>query len=320
MKVLITGATGFVGGSIMQQMLVDENHSLVAAVRDSQNMRLTGVRVVEVDGLGAETDWTAALQDIDAVVHAAARVHVMKEQAGNPLMEFRRINVDGTLNLARQAAASGVKRFIYISSVKVNGESSDVSNPFASASIPRPQDPYGISKMESEQVLSQISLETSMELVIIRPPLVYGPGVGANFLRLVNAVYRGIPLPFASINNQRSLIGIGNLVDAVIVCLSHPEAKGKTYLVCDKENISTPELITRLARALDCPARLVPFPLSLMKLGARTIGKSQEVDRLIGSLVVDSSEIQDDLSWTPPYSMQQGLEIFADWYLTNCRK
>lgn len=317
MKVLVTGATGFVGGSVIRRFSDENTFEVVAAVRNGQKQHLIETPVVEVGDMSAETDWTTALSEIDAVVHTAARVHVMKERACDPLLEFRRINVAGTLRLAKQAADNGVKRFIYISSVKVNGEATSVGEPFSVNSKSHPQDFYGISKLESEQELEQVSMQTGMELVILRPPLVYGPGVGANFLRLVKAVHRGVPLPFASICNKRSLISIGNLVDAIYVSLIHSKAAGKTYLLSDNEDISTPELVIRIASALQCSAKLIPFPPSLIKMGARIIGKGSEIDRLVGSLEVDISQIQQDLSWSPPYSVNQGLELVADWYLAH---
>jgi len=264
---------------------------------------------VEVGNLCSETDWSIALKDIDAVVHTAARAHVMKDLEQNPL------KVDGTLALARQAVNAGVRRFIFISSIGVNGSSN--TQPFVESDEPSPQEPYAVSKLEAEEGLWEISNRTGLEIVIIRPPLVYGPGAPGNFGLLMRWVNRQIPLPLGAVKNKRSLIYLGNLVDVIILSLGHSMAAGKIYLVSDGEDISTAELIRRLAQALGCSSKLISFPPALLKLGGRLMGKSQEVDRLLGSLVIDSSAIQEDLSWIPPYSMQQGLDATAEWYRTD---
>ena len=259
-----------------------------------------------------EDDTKTALQGIHAVVHLAARVHVMEDRAADPLREFRRINTEWTERLAKASASHGVRRFVYLSSIKVNGE--ETSAPFTEQDVPAPQDPYGISKWEAEQALATVSSETGLEMVIVRSPLVYGPGVGGNFLQLLNILRRGIPLPLALVENQRSLIFLGNLVDVLIRCAQDKRAAGRTYVVSDGEDLSTPELIQRLAKALGVRARLWTFPLPLLRVMGRVLGRSSMIDRLLGSLQLDSSKIRRELGWHPPYSVGQGLAETASWY------
>jgi UDP-glucose 4-epimerase len=260
-----------------------------------------------VGEIGANTGWQRAVDGCDAVVHLAARVHVMRDSAADPLAAFRAVNVDGTLNLARQAAAAGVKRFVFLSSIKVNGEGSEV--PYLESDSPAPLDPYAISKWEAEQGLREIAAQTGMEVVILRPPLVYGPGVKANFARLIRAVERGWPLPLGAIDNRRSLLFLGNLVDAIRLCLEHPAAANRTYLLSDGEDVSSAELVRRLAKAMGKPARLLPVPAWAFGLAGRLLGRRQEVARLLGSLTVDSSAIRRELGWVPPYTLDQGLAL-----------
>jgi nucleoside-diphosphate-sugar epimerase len=271
------------------------------------------LETTSIGNIGPETNWADALTGIEAVVHLAARVHVLKESARNPLAEFRLVNVAGTERLARMAALAGVRRLIYVSSIKVNGEYAHES-PFTETGAPAPQDAYGLSKWEVEQVLLKIAAETGLEVVIVRPPLVYGPGVGGNFLRMMEWVNRGFPLPLGSIRNSRSLVYLGNLVDALVTCVAHPRAAGKTFLVSDGEDVSTPELIRRLARAMERRPCLAPFPPTLLRFAGLFTGKSAEVDRLLGSLRIDSSRIRQELEWVPPFSMAQGLRETAVWY------
>jgi len=308
---LITGASGFVGRSLCAELL-RQGYAIRAAVR-SEDARIDNVEQAIVGSIGGGTDWTDALRGVDVVVHLAARVHIMRETAGDPLAEFLEVNLHGTENLARQAARAGVKRLVYISSIKVNGESTK-GQPFSESDVPDPQGPYAVSKWQAEQALHRVAQEAGLEVVIVRPPLVYGPGVKGNFIRLLAAVDKGIPLPLASVRNKRSLIYLGNLVDALIICASHPAAAGRTYLVSDGEDIPTPELIRRLGRAMGHPAGLFPLPPGLLKLGGRLLGKAGQVERLLGSLRVDSEKIRRELDWRPPYSMQQGLQATADWY------
>lgn len=259
-----------------------------------------------------EDETRHALQDVSAVVHLAARVHVMADDAEDPLREFRRVNLDWTERLARAAALQGIRRFVYLSSIKVNGEQG--SRPFTEQNLPNPQDPYGMSKWEAEQALARVSSQTGLEIVVVRSPLVYGPGVGGNVLQLLHIIRRGIPLPLASVHNRRSLIYLGNLVDALACCVKDVRAAGETYLVSDGEDLSTPELIRRLARALGLPARLWPVPLSVLRWIGSVAGKQAMIDRLLGSLQVDSSKIRKGLDWSPPYSVDQGLAETAAWY------
>lgn len=310
-SILITGAGGFVG-SHLSQILKANGFSVRAASRESVLFAHDAdeILVGKIDGL---TEWAVALADIDVVIHLAARVHVMHDDASDPLTEFLEVNLRGTENLARQAAKSGVRRFVYVSSVKVSGEYTD-TQAFIESNQPDPQDPYGISKWQAEQALREISRETGMEVVIVRPPLVYGPGVKANFYRLMELINKALPIPLASIRNRRSMVYVGNLVDALILCATHPAAAGQMYLVSDGEDVSTPQLVRALAIALNKTDRTFPMPLTLMRSVAKIFGKSAAIDRLTQSLVVDSSKIREELGWQPPYTMAQGLQATADWY------
>lgn len=311
--VLVTGASGFIGRFLCERLLSEKlcvRGSLLAS--DKLLSLFNGVEPVIVEPLGVDTKWSHALADVEAVIHLSARVHIMDDHLDDPLNEFRMVNVEGTAQLAREAAKAGVKRFVFVSSIKVNGEESATT--YAENTPLTPQDPYGISKMEAEQALRQIEAETGLDVVIIRPPLVYGPGVKANFLQMMRAIQRGLPLPLASIANKRSLIYAGNLVDALVTCALHPSAAGKTYLVSDGQDISTPELVRGVAAALDVPARLLPFPVSLMRLAGKLSGKNAAVDRLTGSLTVDGTKIRQELDWVPPFTMEEGLRETAEWF------
>jgi nucleoside-diphosphate-sugar epimerase len=259
-----------------------------------------------------EDETKQAFQGVHAVVHLAARVHVMTDRAPDPLQEFRKVNFLWTKQLARAAASQGIRRFVYLSSIKVNGEQS--ITPFTEQDFPKPQDPYGVSKWEAEQALAQVSAETGMETVIVRSPLVYGPGVGGNFLQLLQILQRGIPLPIATVQNRRSLVYRGNLVDALLCCIRDERAARQTYLVSDGEDLSTPELIRRLGRAMGVKAHLWPFPIPLLRWMGRLAGKKGVVDRLLGSLQVDSSKIRRQLDWHPPFSIDRGLAETAAWF------
>jgi len=295
--------------------LLGHGHRLRGASRRLPQRPVPGVDYVATGDLGGATDWRAALAGCDVVVHLAARVHVMSDAASEPLAEFRKVNTVATLNLARQAAAAGVRRFVFVSSVKVNGAGRDA--PYCESDTPAPQDPYAISKWEAEQGLARIAAEAGLEVVILRPPLVYGPGVGANFLRLMQLVEKGWPLPFGRVDNRRSLLFLGNLVDAIRLCLAHPAAAGKTYLVSDGDAVATPELLRLLAAAMERRPRLLPLPASLIRLAGSLLGQSAEVSRLLDSLVLDSRRIREELHWRPPYTLAEGINQTVRAYLNG---
>jgi nucleoside-diphosphate-sugar epimerase len=262
------------------------------------------VAVGEIDGT---TDWTLALQQCTVVVHLAARVHIMNETVADPLAAYRRTNVEGTMALARQAAAAGVRRVIFISTVKVNGESSPPGQPFRADDVPAPQDPYGRSKMEAEQGLRQLAAQTGLQVVIIRPPLVYGPGVGANFAALLRAVRRGLPLPLGAIHNQRSLVALDNLVDLIITCVMHPAASNQTFLVSDGQDLSTSELVRAMGRATGVSVRLPSVPVWALCAIASVLGKRDVVGRLCNNLQLDIAQTRSLLGWVPVISVHEGL-------------
>jgi len=307
MNILVTGANGFIGKATCAA-LRQAGHAVTPIVRRPNS--LAGEQII--GDIGGQTDWCTTLTGMDGVVHLAARVHLMRDTAADPLAQYRAANVEGTLHLARQAAAAGVRRFVFVSSIKVNG--AERAKPYTEADAPQPADDYARSKWEAEQGLWKIATQTGLEVVILRPPLVYGPGVRANFLALLRAVARGMPLPLGAIHNQRSLVYIGNLTDAIIHCLEHPAAVGKTFLVSDGEGVSTPELVRRMAAALGRPARLVALPVSLLRAAATLAGKSALVTRLLDSLSVDDTSIRRDLGWTPPFTLDEGLRETAAWY------
>lgn len=300
MRMLITGANGFVGRALCIH-LAASSHAVCSAVR-----ALSGLpEEVVVGSINKNTDWRAALAGCNAVIHLAARVHIMNDTEQDPLALYRATNTEATLNLARQAAQSGVKRFVFISTIKVNGEGRDA--PYREIDEPSPEDAYAISKWEAEQGLQRIAQETGLEIVILRPPLVYGPGVKANFLRLMRTVASGWPLPLGGIHNKRSLLYLGNFVDAIRLCLEHPDAAGQTFLLDDGQAVSTPELIRAVAQAMGRPARMLAVPVDALEWVGILLGKRAAVTRLTGSLYVDGAAIRTRLGWAPPFSMEAGL-------------
>jgi nucleoside-diphosphate-sugar epimerase len=305
MKVFVTGANGFVGGEVLQRLNLMSGLQVVGSVRRAAG--LTGTKVVEMGDLTAQTDWSLTLAGADAIVHLAARVHVMHDTAADLLTAFRAVNVDGTLKLARQAAVAGVKRFVFISSVKVNGEFTPSGRAFTESDAPNPQDAYGQSKHEAEQGLRQLSADTGMEVVVIRPPVVYGTGAKANFAALMRAVQRGWPLPLGAVHNQRSFVALDNLVDFIVTCITHPQATNQTFLVSDGQDLSTTELVRGMAQAAGVPARLLPVPVWALQAGATLLGKGDAVQRLCGNLQVDISKARSLLGWVPPLSVEEGL-------------
>ncbi len=277
--------------------------------------KLDGAEVFAISSLSSDTDWTEALKNVEQVVHLAARVHVMNDKCSDPLAEFRRVNVEGTVALARQGAVAGVRRFVFLSSVKVNGEFTEAGQPFTADDVPAPEDPYGVSKHEAEQLLRQIAAETGMEVVIIRPPLVYGPGVKANFESMMRWLARGVPLPLAAVTqNRRSLVALDNLVDLIVTCLHHPAAANQTFLVSDGEDLSTAQLLKRMGAAMGHPERLFYVPPALLKLGATVLNKPGIYQRLCGSLQLDIAKTRQLLGWTPPVSVDEGLRRAAEGF------
>ena len=310
-EILVTGGTGFVGKAVVQRLLNDDESRRVAVALRKDGEQWSERILTRVTGdLEPSTDWSLALDGGSVLVHCAARVHVMAETAINPLDEFRRVNVQGTLNLARQAAAVGVRRFVFVSSIGVNGAATS-HKPFASEDQAQPHSPYAQSKYEAELGLQALATETGMEVVIIRPPLVYGPCAPGNFGSLMRWLGRGIPLPLGAIHNQRSLVALDNLVDLIVTCLTHPAAANQTFLVSDGEDVSTTELLRRMGQALGCPARLIPVPASWLKLAAAMVGKQDVAQRLCGSLQVDIKKTRRLLGWTPPLSLNEGLRRAA---------
>jgi len=309
-KVLLTGATGFVGKELTRQLGRMDGVSLACAVRRPGSSQY-GEEFV-IGELKATTDWSAALAGQNVVVHAAARAHVMRDETENPLAEYRRVNVDGTLNLARQAAEAGVSRFVFVSSIKVNGEETGEGMRFTADQLPAPEDAYGISKLEAEQALQALAEETGMEVVIIRPPLVYGPGVKGNFATMIKLVHKGLPLPLGAVHNKRSLVALDNLVDLIIACIGHPAAANQVFLAGDGTDLSTTELLRGIGKAMGKPARLIAVPPGLLMFGASLMGKKDVAQRVLGSLQVDISKARNLLGWEPPLSFEEGLRRCFD--------
>lgn len=315
--ILLTGGSGFVGRALLASLC--KKYSIRATFRrpDDGVIPFQQVEFMQAS-LSPDQDWIVALTGVSTIIHCAARVHIMNDSSSDPLLEYRRVNVDGTLNLARQAAKTGVRRFIFLSSVKVNGEYSNLGHPFTTNQTPAPVDHYGISKYEAEMGLKELSAETGMELVIIRSPLIYGPGVRANFQSMMRWLHRGIPIPLGGIkNNRRSFIYMDNLVDIISICITHPAAANKIFLVSDGEDLSTTELLRRMFLALELPIRLIAVPNTFIRIGARLIGRPDISNRLCDSLQVDIEEARYVLGWSPPISVDEGLRQTATHFLKN---
>lgn len=311
----ITGANGFIGQALVEQAS-NAGYGVVACTRKPAVFS-SQVKNIVVPDLHHESSVKEALQGIDVVIHLAARVHVMKEEGYNPLAQYRAVNVDTTLALAKQAAALGVKRFIYMSSIKVNGESTAKGVPFTPRDLPAPIDPYGVSKMQAEEGLMALAASTGMEVVIIRPPLIYGPKVKANFASMMKWVYARVPLPLGGVHNLRSMVYLGNLVDLILVCVKHPAAKNQVFLVSDDDDISVAQLIRKLAFAMNVNIVLAPIPAALLKLAAGLVGKQAVAQRLCDSLQVDISKTKTMLGWVPPFTLKQGLALTVKWFLNK---
>jgi nucleoside-diphosphate-sugar epimerase len=332
LKVLVTGAAGFVG-SAMCAALHEHGIAYVAAIRErrtapgerrAQAIAGAGVRYgerqVEVGNIGADTDWRAALAGCNTVVHLAARVHMMDDRAADKLAAFREVNVDATIHLARQAAALGVRRFVFVSSIKVNGEQTGIAahpGPFTAGDTPAPQDAYGQSKLEAETALAKLAAATGMELVIVRPPLVYGPGVRANFASLMGIVARGLPLPFGRVDNRRSMVAVDNLVDLLVVCATDPRAAGQVFLVSDDDDVSLRRLILAIAAPMGKKPRLLPVPVFLMRLAARLLGKGGAASRVFGSLQVDIAPTKARLDWKPVIGLEAAMQKTVAHFLAR---
>jgi len=314
-RILVTGANGFVGAALCERLTEQgiEARAAVRAVGSARNRSLD-TQIVAVGDIHADTNWTAALTGVTHVVHLAARVHVMQETARDPLQIFRTVNTAGTLNLARQAAEAGVRRIVYMSTIKVNGERTS-GRPFYAEDDPKPEDAYAQSKLEAELALNDISQNTELEVVIVRPPLVYGPGVKGNFVAILRATQKGWPLPLANCDNRRSFVGLTNLISLLEKCVAHPAAAGQVFLVADGDDLSTPELLRRVAHALGRKARLLPFPPALLHLAAKIVRRPGIYERLCSSLQVDIGKAHKLLGWSPTCSVDAELARTASWYV-----
>ena len=315
LKIMITGANGFVGRRLLTYLNTAGHKTRAVVRRPSVSVDVPGESIV-VGAIDANTDWQAALDESDVVVHLAARVHVMNETESDPLDAFRRVNLEGTMTLARAAVKAGVKRFVYVSSIKVNGEAT-YGQPFTPQQAVNPHDPYALSKWEAEKALKELSAQSGMEVVIIRPPLVYGPRVKANFLSLIKLARNGVPLPLGGIKNRRTMVALENLVDLIKTCCEHPAAAGQVFLAGDDETVSTAELVVRISRALGRPSRVFNFPPLIMALTTKLLGKEDVWRRLSGSLEVDTSSAKTILGWKPVVTMDEQLQQVAEWFLNN---
>ncbi len=311
---LVTGGTGFLGGALLPRLVASGKRPVVAPIRSKKANFPIDVRVELVGELSASTDWRACLQEVGVVIHCAARAHVMKDRTVDPLVEYRRVNLQGTLQLAAQAAQSGIRRFVYVSSIKVNGERTALNDAFHADDIPAPEDAYGVSKLEAELGLTDIAYKTGMEVVIIRPPIVYGPGVKGNFASMVRWVRTGIPLPLGAVSNQRSLVALDNLLDFIELCADperSPLAANEVFLISDGEDVSTTQLLHKVARSYGVRQRLIPLSAYWIKLVCNMLGKEALADRLLGSLVLDITKTRELLGWKPVVSMDEQLKKMA---------
>lgn len=313
-RCVITGASGFIGQAVVHRLRAEEEISVQAAVRQGGQGFPNNVTVHSGFDLSTTTDWRPVLSGADCVIHTAAHVHVMQVDSVEARRAFHSVNVEGTLNLGRQAALAGVRRFIFVSSIKVNGEYTDSGHPFTSAGVPSPSDDYGLSKYKAEEGLRLLAGVTGMEIVVIRPPLVYGPGVKANFLSLMHWLINGVPLPLGAVNNRRSLVALDNLVDLIAICIDHPAAANEIFLVSDDEDVSTSDLLRRMGRALGKPARLFSVPAGLLSTGALLLGRREWLRRICGNLQVDISKTKNILGWRPPVSVDEALSRTAAAY------
>jgi nucleoside-diphosphate-sugar epimerase len=306
-RILVTGASGFVGQALVAHLVGLDATEVIAMMRAAPAIRLAGARYVAGGDMTAGRLRAATLEGVEVIVHAAARVHVLNDDKAMSATEFDRVNVTPTLELARQAVAAGVRRFVFLSSIGVNGVQTDIGKPFTEADPPNPHNPYANSKLKAEQGLLLLSEQSGLEVVIIRPPLVYGPGVRANFAALMRAVQRGWPLPLACVHNLRSMVAMDNLVSFIATCVDHPQAANTTFLVSDGQDISSPDLVRSLAQALGVAARLVPVPVSALQFVGRALGRGDVIQRVCGNLRVDISKARRVLAWQPPVSMDEGL-------------
>jgi nucleoside-diphosphate-sugar epimerase len=311
--IAISGATGFLGKHLTRTLALKGVDVRPLTRKHTEEF----ANSIAVGDISADTDWRTALKGVACVIHCAGRAHILKETAADPLGEFRKVNRDSVLKLARDAQACGVRRLVFLSSVGVMGTHTNQRRGFSAFDSPHPTWDYAVSKHEAEILLREYCDSSGLELVIVRPPMVYGPGVPANFLRLLQIVQKGVPLPVGSVNNRRSMVGVDNLVDFLHLCALHPKAAGQTFMVCDGQDLSTPELIVALARHLRRPARLLHVPLPLLRLSGRVLGRQHDIERLVGSLQVDIEHTKSVLDWNPPYSVDDGLRKTAEWYLMS---
>lgn len=319
-RVVVTGANGFIGKHVCR-LLVESGKEVTACIRAQADASLLAaipgpLRIHRMSSGGGDSDLARIFSSVDGVIHLAGRAHVMHETSADPLDEFRKVNVGGTEILASIAAEQGVKRFIYMSSIKVNGEATN-GHPFHADDPPGYSDSYGQSKWEAEERLRQIAAGTTMQWVVVRPPLVYGPGVRGNFLTLLRSVFRGLPLPLGSLHNRRSLVSVFNLSDFVCLLLDHPAAANSRFLVSDQHDLSTPELLRRMAEALHCPSRVLPCPKVALHMAAAVLGRRSVTQRLCSSLVVDIQKAADSLRWRAPTTLSWGLSRTAEWFLST---